>query len=1052
MKRFVRTATAVATLLCLLLSICSTGIVVFAQQQKTTYYVSLGDSMTNGLGMLSGYDAHNSTGYLEVAYDAYPAQLSAWMAGYEGKISAGQTEYKGSNGTVKLTQLATSGMRAEDLHYILKYGQPGAYAGDDYMYTEVLQPGGRWNSAYAGGAAKVSQKFRDSIAEADVITMAVGNANFGVYLSSMMSDINGTGSNRVNYDHCTLENALVNADPEFAALGLQIVDLALGFMTEFLPEEQARTMADRVGYVVTNYIYHYNQALDEIARLNPDARIVIIGVFNTMSDMDANVTYNGEERYINLAELQHLIMSPINYYLSVLPARKQHQGGFDDITFHYAEVREVETLSSTFAEVFAEDKDFFRDRFVGDVAQSLFPLVDSDQPLASVSKADVDAYDQAVQKGAAAVAAYVLENPEKARAAAVYLSLEKALVRTVNETPDINLDEMMAHGGDDLLNGYLGYLLSEVMDSYHTKLSADAEAGLTQAAKAYLAAQKGSSMSSISDAAAKKALADPAQKQQIAQIARVLSVDAALTYALQQDERIDGVLTLYSRMELSSGMTSHPNAAGHDQMTQCIIEGIEKGSLDHTFDYTYLTTSGSHYLALGDATAYGTAANGFSQYVDSATANRVSVTNKTVKDQSALALLEDLQSYRTQIEQADLISLGFSANSFTNFVVSQLKLVLANKPIQELDWEGQLGGFAAEMIQELIASLKEKMVGSVGGVVMGLDVGQVATIAIESYAYSFVVHMVNYSKLIDEIMQINPNAQILLVGMYNPMQGIMLDMGKEPMDMGEYLQYLVDICNTISKGKASSEGKCTFIAIPEVQTGAKPATYEMVPFFMDLLMKGTVKYNPSQAGYDYIRQQMCNALTVMPAAAYSAHIHEYYDWRVIQAATSTAEGIKQRDCVHCGHYEQRTIPVQTGPSQITSDKFAISVNTVSKIADGTTVAQLLQGLGEAEYIKVYKDNQEISGDKKIGTGMEIRLIVGGQTVQSLTAIVTGDTNGDGVITVTDMLAVKSHVLNKSKLSGVSFTAGDTNGDGNITITDFIQVKAQILGKSDVTPR
>ena len=140
MKRFWHTATAMLLATCLLLSVCSNGIAVFAQQQKTTYYVSLGDSMTNGLGMLSGYDAHGSTGYMEIASDAYPAQFSAWMAGYDGPISPGQSTYTGTKGTVKLTQLATSGMRAEDLHYILTYGQPGAYAGDDYMYTEVLQP------------------------------------------------------------------------------------------------------------------------------------------------------------------------------------------------------------------------------------------------------------------------------------------------------------------------------------------------------------------------------------------------------------------------------------------------------------------------------------------------------------------------------------------------------------------------------------------------------------------------------------------------------------------------------------------------------------------------------------------------------------------------------------------------------------------------------------------------------------------------------------------------------------------------------------------------
>ncbi len=65
-------------------------------------------------------------------------------------------------------------------------------------------------------------------------------------------------------------------------------------------------------------------------------------------------------------------------------------------------------------------------------------------------------------------------------------------------------------------------------------------------------------------------------------------------------------------------------------------------------------------------------------------------------------------------------------------------------------------------------------------------------------------------------------------------------------------------------------------------------------------------------------------------------------------------------------------------------------------------------------------------------------------------IVKGDCNGDGKITITDMLAIKSHILGKSSLSGDLAQAADTNKDGKITITDFIQVKAHILGKSSLS--
>jgi beta-galactosidase len=67
-------------------------------------------------------------------------------------------------------------------------------------------------------------------------------------------------------------------------------------------------------------------------------------------------------------------------------------------------------------------------------------------------------------------------------------------------------------------------------------------------------------------------------------------------------------------------------------------------------------------------------------------------------------------------------------------------------------------------------------------------------------------------------------------------------------------------------------------------------------------------------------------------------------------------------------------------------------------------------------------------------------------MQKLNVIVSGDVNGDGKITITDMLLVKSHLLNKSKLTDAYLRAADINGDYKQTITDFIQIKAFLLGK------
>ena len=67
---------------------------------------------------------------------------------------------------------------------------------------------------------------------------------------------------------------------------------------------------------------------------------------------------------------------------------------------------------------------------------------------------------------------------------------------------------------------------------------------------------------------------------------------------------------------------------------------------------------------------------------------------------------------------------------------------------------------------------------------------------------------------------------------------------------------------------------------------------------------------------------------------------------------------------------------------------------------------------------------------------------------SLTVIVTGDLNGDGKVTISDMLMVKSSVLG-GNLTATAAAAGDLNWDGKVTITDFLKVKSYLLGLESI---
>lgn len=92
---------------------------------------------------------------------------------------------------------------------------------------------------------------------------------------------------------------------------------------------------------------------------------------------------------------------------------------------------------------------------------------------------------------------------------------------------------------------------------------------------------------------------------------------------------------------------------------------------------------------------------------------------------------------------------------------------------------------------------------------------------------------------------------------------------------------------------------------------------------------------------------------------------------------------------------------------------------------------------------VYKNGVEVTSGK-LATGMTT-VVNGKEYVIS----VTGDTSGDGNISVTDVVRLQSHLLNKSSLKGAYLAAADLNGDGKVTITDLVKSARVVAGKDTI---
>jgi hypothetical protein len=81
----------------------------------------------------------------------------------------------------------------------------------------------------------------------------------------------------------------------------------------------------------------------------------------------------------------------------------------------------------------------------------------------------------------------------------------------------------------------------------------------------------------------------------------------------------------------------------------------------------------------------------------------------------------------------------------------------------------------------------------------------------------------------------------------------------------------------------------------------------------------------------------------------------------------------------------------------------------------------------------------------IGTGMKVQLCGQDGTVHDeLTVVVSGDVNGDGLITISDYTLIRLDILGIMPLDPRFFLAADINKDGIISITDYTHIRLDIL--------
>lgn len=66
-------------------------------------------------------------------------------------------------------------------------------------------------------------------------------------------------------------------------------------------------------------------------------------------------------------------------------------------------------------------------------------------------------------------------------------------------------------------------------------------------------------------------------------------------------------------------------------------------------------------------------------------------------------------------------------------------------------------------------------------------------------------------------------------------------------------------------------------------------------------------------------------------------------------------------------------------------------------------------------------------------------------------VVAGDINGDGAVTISDLIKLRNHLLGTGELTGLSLAAADVDRSGTAAINDLIRIRNHLLGTATITP-
>lgn len=838
----------------------------------------------------------------------------------------------------------------------------------------------------------VAKHYQEQIANADVISIGIGNGNFGVWLmgriTTALMDYDGVAANGV-YD---IQKVLDTCTPEIKEIANRIlveldpyIALYVETMMGKVDEARQKSIKDVCTYAVVSFMVNYKNMIKRILELNPDVEIVMLGLMNTYAGDDALAA----EGQITIGNILDVIFPPLNAYIAAVPTMMNAELT-QDASFYYAEEYSIECLIQNFGnESFYNWEGVARDRFVTGVvgecdcggghntdnAEScpdwdygiFWELLDGFD-MGGVTIERITPYDIKVYEALPEIdrVAFAAANKDKAGSVSVYLAIEDAICKSGRLAP-VTLSTLtgLKLGDPAILGKALGNFESE-LNKIIGDYFAIAAAGL-----------------------AKIGVTEPTESQ-ISDMSMILSLPVALSNALWTDTDLCSMLAVVARNKLGNGLGAHPSVNGHASLSEEMIKAYSEKitSQDKTLEniglawnwlmdyakenypelvlpitniieseefaelyaqieaiyeqyqaanpeqkssfaarlYTILlrlnaiaakTTSKkledvNYYLSLGDSTLTG---YGLDKYVPGMNNGEGQIlgeeapvllakklfgenysshftkldkggiriddllvwlgedefiddfyTRYTMGDNAGVKNTEYYQNlFISEIAKADLITLALGGGNVTTFISQQVQALARGEKLYEMDWSKYYPNADMTEIRNMIATMQDILKGQLPAVA-GVPGEVLAPVVAESLLYGLIGYKENFTKVLDRIHEINPNAHLVIVGYFNPIDNMVIpfSVGNKVIEIpfGTMLGLFMEVCNIKSLVYTlGNKANTTFVAIPETTS----ILDEQGKFDLASQINGTVKEtwltHAGPEGHKYIANQIYDSIT-----------------------------------------------------------------------------------------------------------------------------------------------------------------------------------------------